>query len=148
MKVDSLEKLMVEELKDLYDAEKQITEALPKMAEEAKTSDLRQAFEDHLKQTKGHVRRQLHSGQVRSPGLLRGRRPGRGGARSRPGTARHPGIPPPWICSPSGRTVGRLKPRQREARSRPAPAGAGLWREVWRQKRAGSGSRAVETAAT
>ena len=57
MKVDSLEKLMVEELKDLYDAEKQITEALPKMAEEAKTSDLRQAFEDHLKQTKGHVRR-------------------------------------------------------------------------------------------
>ena len=57
MKVDSLEKLMVEELKDLYDAEKQITEALPKMAEEAKTSDLRQAFEDHLKQTKGNVRR-------------------------------------------------------------------------------------------
>jgi ferritin-like metal-binding protein YciE len=57
MKVDSLEKLMVEELKDLYDAEKQITEALPKMAEEAKTSDLRQAFEDHLKQTKGHVKR-------------------------------------------------------------------------------------------
>ena len=57
MKVDSLEKLMVEELKDLYDAEKQITEALSKMAEEAKTADLRQAFEDHLKQTKGHVKR-------------------------------------------------------------------------------------------
>jgi len=57
MKVDSLEKLMVEELKDLYDAEKQIAEALPKMADEAKTADLRQAFEDHLKQTKGHVKR-------------------------------------------------------------------------------------------
>jgi len=57
MKVDSLEKLMVEELKDLYDAEKQIAEALPKMADEAKTADLAQAFEDHLKQTKGHVKR-------------------------------------------------------------------------------------------
>ena len=52
-------------------------------------------------------------------------------------------------ASPGSRhAVGRLKPQQREARSRPAPAGVGFWREVWRQKRAGSGSRAVETAAT
>jgi ferritin-like metal-binding protein YciE len=57
MEINSLEQLMVEELKDLYDAEKQITEALPKMAEEAKAPVLRQAFEDHLTQTKAHVRR-------------------------------------------------------------------------------------------
>jgi len=57
MKIDGLEQLMVEELKDLYSAEQQITEALPKMVDEAQTSELRQAFEHHLKQTKGHVQR-------------------------------------------------------------------------------------------
>jgi len=54
---NNLQQLLVEGLKDLYDAEKQITKALPKMASEAKTPDLRQAFEDHLGQTKSHVRR-------------------------------------------------------------------------------------------
>ena len=57
MKMDNLEKLWTEELKDLYDAEKQITEALPKMASKAETAELRQAFEEHLRQTEEHVRR-------------------------------------------------------------------------------------------
>jgi len=57
MKMDNLEKLWVEELKDLYSAEKQITEALPKMIEAAETPELRQAFEDHLGQTEEHVQR-------------------------------------------------------------------------------------------
>ena len=57
MNKNNLQQLLVEGLKDLYDAEKQITKALPKMASEAKTPDLRQAFEDHLGQTKSHVRR-------------------------------------------------------------------------------------------
>jgi ferritin-like metal-binding protein YciE len=55
MKMNNLEKLWVAELKDLYDAEKQITKALPKMAKNSTTPELRQAFEDHLEQTEGHV---------------------------------------------------------------------------------------------
>jgi ferritin-like metal-binding protein YciE len=57
MKLNNLENLLVEELKDLYDAEKQITEALPKMVEKAETPGLRQAFEDHLRQTENHIER-------------------------------------------------------------------------------------------
>jgi ferritin-like metal-binding protein YciE len=57
MTSNNLEKLMIEELKDLYDAEKQLTKALPKMASQAKTAELRQAFNEHLKQTEGQVRR-------------------------------------------------------------------------------------------
>jgi ferritin-like metal-binding protein YciE len=49
--------LLVEELKDLYSAEKQITKALPKMAKAASSKELRQAFESHLKETNGHVER-------------------------------------------------------------------------------------------
>ena len=57
MEMDNLEKLWVEELKDLYDPEKQITEALPKMVKAAETPELRQAFEHHLEQTEEHVQR-------------------------------------------------------------------------------------------
>jgi len=57
MKLNNLENLLVEELKDLYDAEKQITEALPKMIEKSETPGLRQAFEDHLRQTENHIER-------------------------------------------------------------------------------------------
>jgi len=57
MKVSSLKELFVEELKDVYDAENQIVKALPKLAKATSTPELRKAFEDHLEQTKGHVRR-------------------------------------------------------------------------------------------
>ncbi len=57
MKTDNLEKLWMDELKDLYDAEKQITEALPKMASKTETPELRQAFENHLRQTEQHIQR-------------------------------------------------------------------------------------------
>jgi ferritin-like metal-binding protein YciE len=57
MSVESLEKLLVHELKDLYSAEKQILKALPKMAKAATNPELRQAFEKHLKQTEEQVRR-------------------------------------------------------------------------------------------
>ena len=57
MKVDNIEKLFVNELKDLYSAEKQITHALPKMAKAATTEELRTAFETHLKETEGQVAR-------------------------------------------------------------------------------------------
>lgn len=57
MTQDSLQQLYVNELKDLYSAEKQLTKALPKMAKAATSTELRSGFEEHLKQTKGHVQR-------------------------------------------------------------------------------------------
>lgn len=56
-KVDSLEKLFEMELKDLYDAEKRLTRALPKMARAAKAQPLKEALEEHLNITKGQVGR-------------------------------------------------------------------------------------------
>jgi ferritin-like metal-binding protein YciE len=46
-----------EELKDIYGAEKQLTKALPEMAKAAASEELRNAFMDHLEQTKQHVKR-------------------------------------------------------------------------------------------
>ena len=57
MSVESLEKLLAHELKDLYSAEKQILQALPKMAKAAKNPELKKAFETHLKQTEQQVKR-------------------------------------------------------------------------------------------
>jgi ferritin-like metal-binding protein YciE len=57
MKINSLQDLYVEQLRDLYDAENQLIKALPKMAEAASSDDLRQGSEDHLEQTRGHVQR-------------------------------------------------------------------------------------------
>ncbi len=57
MSVDSVEKLLVDELKDLYSAENQITKGLPKMAKAASTPELRTAFETHLKETEGQIKR-------------------------------------------------------------------------------------------
>ena len=57
MTKDSLQELYVDELKDLYSAENQLTKALPKMAKAASSEELRQGLEKHLEQTKGHVER-------------------------------------------------------------------------------------------
>ena len=57
MKIDTLEDLLTDELKDLYSAENQILKALPKMAKTAKSRELRMAFEEHLEQTKRQVTR-------------------------------------------------------------------------------------------
>ena len=57
MSVDTVEKLLVDELKDLYSAENQITKALPKMAKAASTGELKTAFETHLKETEGQIKR-------------------------------------------------------------------------------------------
>jgi ferritin-like metal-binding protein YciE len=56
-KVSSLEDLFVEELKDLFDAENQLTRALPKMAKAATSPELKAAFEEHLQVTKQQVER-------------------------------------------------------------------------------------------
>ena len=57
MATKSLEDLFVNLLKDVYYAEKQILKALPKMAKNADSDKLRQAFEHHLKETEGQVQR-------------------------------------------------------------------------------------------
>ena len=57
MKLDTLENLYISELRDLYSAENQLLKALPKMAKAASSPELKEAFEQHLEQTKGHVER-------------------------------------------------------------------------------------------
>ena len=57
LKLDSLRDLLIEESRDLYSAETQLLDALPKMAEAASSSELKSAFSHHLEETKGHVSR-------------------------------------------------------------------------------------------
>jgi ferritin-like metal-binding protein YciE len=57
MSMETMQDLYLHELKDIYNAEKQILQALPKMAEKATHSELRQAFEDHRRVTEEQVRR-------------------------------------------------------------------------------------------
>ena len=54
---ETLRDLYLNELRDLYSAETQLTEALPKMAEAANSSQLRAAFTSHLEETEGHISR-------------------------------------------------------------------------------------------
>lgn len=55
--MESMQKLYLEELRDVYDAEQQLVEALPKMAKNASHKELRTAFEEHLAITQEQVRR-------------------------------------------------------------------------------------------
>jgi ferritin-like metal-binding protein YciE len=57
MKIDSLLKLWVHELKDLYSAENQLLKALPKIIEAASNPELKTALREHLEETKGQVKR-------------------------------------------------------------------------------------------
>lgn len=57
MSVSSMEELLIDELKDLYNAEKQITKALPKLVRATTSEQLKQAFQSHLEETEGHVER-------------------------------------------------------------------------------------------
>src|SRR5580658_5113007 len=54
---NSLDDLFFSQLHDLYDAENRLVKALPKMVEAASSSTLKQAFQSHLNETKGHVQR-------------------------------------------------------------------------------------------
>ena len=57
MSVGTLEELLVDELKDLYSAEKQIIRALPKIIKAVSTPELQEGPTHHLEETKGQVRR-------------------------------------------------------------------------------------------
>ena len=56
-KLATLEALLVQEIKDLHSAETQLVKALPKMAKAASDGSLKEAFQNHLEETKGHVER-------------------------------------------------------------------------------------------
>ena len=73
-KMTSLDELYVDLLKDLYSAENQLVKALPKMAKAAGASDLRTAFEEHLKQTKNHAERIERIFSERGNGSPRGKK--------------------------------------------------------------------------
>ena len=66
---NSFQDLFREQIQDLYDAENRLTEALPKMADAATSSQLKQAFRDHLTETQGHVARleQVFRGMALDP---------------------------------------------------------------------------------
>lgn len=57
MDMETLRDLYIDELKDLYSAEKQLVRALPKMAKNATHPELQEAFTNHLEETRGHVER-------------------------------------------------------------------------------------------
>lgn len=57
MSAENLREALVEEIRDLYNAEKQLVKALPKMAKGAESDELREAFETHLEETEGQVTR-------------------------------------------------------------------------------------------
>ncbi len=57
MQLNSLRDLLQEQLEDLHDAERQLVDALPKMAQAVSSDELRQAIEHHLEETRGHVKR-------------------------------------------------------------------------------------------
>ena len=57
MAAKSLQELFVEELRDMYDAEKRLTKALPKMAKAAESDELQMALMNHLQETEGQVSR-------------------------------------------------------------------------------------------
>lgn len=55
MKIETLEDLFLDEIRDMYSAETQLVDALPELAEEADDEQLEQAFREHLTETQGHV---------------------------------------------------------------------------------------------
>jgi len=61
MELNTLQDLFIDHMKDLKDAENQLTKALPKMAKAASSPQLKRAFEEHLEQTKMHLQ---HAEQI------------------------------------------------------------------------------------
>ncbi len=57
MKITTMHDLFLEQIEDLYDAEQRLVKALPKMAKASTSDELREAFESHLEETRGHVER-------------------------------------------------------------------------------------------
>lgn len=74
MKIESLEKLFLDQLKDLHSAESQLIRALPKMAKAASSDSLRAAFEEHLEVTKSQKDRLDQIGELIGAARLTGKK--------------------------------------------------------------------------
>ena len=57
MSVGTAEELFVDELKDIYSAEKQAVKAFPRLTKAVQSDELKQAMQEHLEQTKGQIER-------------------------------------------------------------------------------------------
>ena len=57
MNLNSLQSLFIDELHDIYDAERQLMEAIPKLSSAASNPDLKKAFDEHLAETRVHIER-------------------------------------------------------------------------------------------
>ena len=66
MSVGTLEELLIDELKDLYSAEKQIIRALPKIIKAVSSPELQEGLSNHLEETKGQVSRLEKMGEILS----------------------------------------------------------------------------------
>jgi ferritin-like metal-binding protein YciE len=64
MSVETMQELLIDELKDLYSAEKQIVRALPKLAKAASSPELQEALSSHLEETKAQVARLEQIGEI------------------------------------------------------------------------------------
>jgi ferritin-like metal-binding protein YciE len=64
MGVETMQELLIDELKDLYSAEKQIVRALPKLVKAATSPDLQDALSTHLEETNGQVDRLEKIGEI------------------------------------------------------------------------------------
>src|ERR1700721_975503 len=64
MSIETMQQLLIDELKDLYSAEKQIVRALPKLAKAVSTPGLQDALLSTLEETKGHVERLEQIGEI------------------------------------------------------------------------------------
>lgn len=64
MSVETMQELLIDELKDLYSAEKQIVRALPKLVKAATSAELKDALTSHLEETKGQVARLEKIGEI------------------------------------------------------------------------------------
>ncbi|HWL93433.1 MAG TPA: ferritin-like domain-containing protein [Phycisphaerae bacterium] len=74
MKLETLEQLFIDELQDLHGAETMLIKALPQMADAAHSAQLRQAFQDHLEETRGHVERIEHILEKIQNGKVKGKK--------------------------------------------------------------------------
>jgi ferritin-like metal-binding protein YciE len=74
MKMETLDKLLEDQLKDLYSAENQLVKALPKMAKAASSPKLQKAFASHLEETRNQVERLKQVGELVGVNRLSGKK--------------------------------------------------------------------------
>ena len=79
MSVATAEELFVDELKDIYSAEKQAVKAFPRLAKAVQSEELKQAMQDHLEQTKGQVERLDRIFEIQRQPVRRNEGPGHRG---------------------------------------------------------------------